>query len=128
MRIVCLLFGLVSLFAPAALAAPEDDLRTLREEAMARPGVLVTEYPDFTMVEDRAHLTIFYFTKPSHYAHPAAVQRAVVQENGAFSMNYTVWPHETPQSAPASFQRWMAEFAELDRRMREAIQRDLAPR
>jgi hypothetical protein len=124
MRFVVLLLGLVWL-APAALAAPEDDLQALRAEAIGRPGAIVTEYPDFTIVEDRANLTVLYFTKPGHYAHPASVARMVVEENGAVLVRYAVWPYETPQSAPASFQRWMAEFAELDRQMREAIAREL---
>jgi hypothetical protein len=130
MRLAVLLVALSCFLAPlSARAAPEDDLRALRAETVALPGVIVTEFPDFTMIEDRARLTVYYFTKPGHYAHPASVARSVVRENdGSVVMRYAVWPYESPDNAPASFRRWMDEFFELDRQMRESIERDLAPR
>ena len=76
-------------FASPAWSGPEEDLQGLRAESIAIPGAEVTEYPDFTMVIDPSGLAIHYFTKPSHYAHPAAVYRAIVQEGGAWVVRYS---------------------------------------
>jgi hypothetical protein len=122
MRFVIPVAGLLALFgAGSAWAGPEEDLQVLRAEAIAIPGAIVTEFPDFTMVEDNAAFAVYYFTKLGHYAHPAAVQRLIVEEAGAIVVRYATWPYEGPKGAPGGFIRWMEEFAELDRAMREAI-------
>jgi hypothetical protein len=121
MRFVILVAGLLALFgAGSAWAGPEEDLQALRADAIAIPGAIVTEFPDFTMVDDRTALATYYFTKPGHYAHPAAVRREMVEEGGAYLMRYMTWPNAGPD-APAGLLKWMEEFAELDRAMREAI-------
>lgn len=125
MRFVILIGVLLGLTAPASAQTLEQQLQSMRTQAFAVPGSIVTEYPDFTMVEDRANLSIFYLTKPGHYAHPAAVVRTVVQQpDGAWVVRYTTWPYRSPENAPPAFIRWMEEFAELDRAMQAEIMRD----
>ena len=115
---------MLAISVPALAQTVEAQLQSLRAEALAVAGVLVTELPDLTMIEDRPNLSITYFTKPGHYAHPAAVVRMVVQEGGAWFVRYITWPYDMNASPPASFVRWMAEFAALDRAMQADLLRN----
>ncbi|KQV45275.1 MULTISPECIES: hypothetical protein [unclassified Duganella] len=57
--------------APAAL-----------EALKARGGVTISEGGGWTTVDDKVNGTLWSFTLPGHPAHPAAVRRTVVMENG----------------------------------------------
>jgi hypothetical protein len=129
MRFFVLSAVLLALAAPAAAQnAIEAQMATMRAQAIAVPGVVVTEFPDFTMIEDPANLSIFYFTKPGHYAHPGVVLRVVSQQpDGAWVVRYRTWPYETPEGAPKGFTRWMEEFVALDEAMRADINRNARP-
>lgn len=123
MRFVFLFLGLLVVAAVPAWAGLEEDLEALRAEAIAIPGAVVTEFPDFTMVEDRASLAFHYFTKPTHYAHPAAIRRAVVEEGGIVFIAYGTWP-DGMETASKAFRAWMEEFAVLDEAVVEYFQQD----
>ena len=114
MRFVILFLGLLGFAMPVpAWAGTEEDLQALRADAMAIPGAVATEFPDFSMVEDSASLAFFYFTNPTHYAYPAAIRRAVVEQDGTVGVGYSMWPYDQlgtalhrSESGWRSLRRW----------------------
>jgi len=65
-------------------------------------------------------LTLWYFTKPNHPAHPGVIKRIIVQENGVWN-GYEYGYSFAPNEAQPAFKNWLAQIADLDRQMREAI-------
>lgn len=121
MRLLILILGFLALAIPSPASADlEEDLQAIRAEAMAIPGAVVTEFPDFTMVVEQSGLTMHYFTKLSHYAHPSAIRREAVESNGTWFIVYATWPYEM-ETSPESFKRWMDEFAVLDQALFEFL-------
>jgi hypothetical protein len=80
-------------------------------------------YADFILVPCLAELTLWYFTKPNHPAHPGVIKRTVVQENGGAWIAREHGYSFAPDEAQPAFKHWLAEIADLDRQMREDIER-----
>jgi len=93
---------------------------SLWTEATSQPGAKVAEFPDFIMVVSSDGLTYYYFTKPSHVAHPGVIKRYAVQENGSWAMREDGWSFGDDGAQPA-FQHWLDQFKELDRQMAEQL-------
>lgn len=105
--------------------APADDhpmYESLRREATQKLDSVVVEYPDFTLVK-YDDLTLYYFTKPNHPAHPGVIKRTITQaDDGAWHANEQGWSFASDEAQPA-FKAWLAQIVELDRQMKEAIDR-----
>jgi hypothetical protein len=67
-------------------------------------------------------LTLWYFTKPNHPAHPGVIRRTGIQKNGAWVMREHGYSFASDEAQPA-FKRWLAEIADLDRQMKEYYER-----
>jgi hypothetical protein len=94
--------------------------RTVAEALAAvpgKPGAQVTVTPNgWTVVSfDAPEYAIWSFTPAGHYAHPAAVRRAVVVENGMVRVSTAA----LCQAAKEPCDRLMAEFAKLNEGMRQ---------
>ena len=103
-----------------AKAAQQPSYENLWAEATKQPDAKIVEYPDFTMVVRADGLTYYYFTKPSHFAHPGVIKRYAVQDNCNWVMREDGWSFGDDSSQPA-FQRWLDQFKELDRKMAEQM-------
>ena len=101
-------------------AQQHPSYESLWAEATKQPDAKIAEFPDFTMVVSADGLTYYYFTKPSHFAHPGVIKRYVVEENGQVFVREHGWSFGDDSSQPA-FQRWLDQFKELDRKMAEQM-------
>jgi hypothetical protein len=106
--------------AEPAGAAGAIGYKTVAEALAAvpgKPGAQVTVMPNgWTVVSfDAPEYAVWSFTPAGHYAHPAAVRRTLVKENGGISVRTAA----LCQAAKAPCDRLMAEFAQLNERMRQ---------
>ena len=116
---------LLAMLPPVFMASPGEaqqhpTYESLWAEATKQPDAKIAEFPDLTMVVSADGLTYYYFTKPSHFAHPGVIKRYAVQENGNWVMREDGWSFGDDSSQPA-FQRWLDQFKELDRQMAEQM-------
>jgi len=76
-------------------------------EATHRPGIVVKEYPETTVVTDADDFAVYFFTKPNNPAHPGVIIRKLVNEkDGAYFE--TEGHSDGPDSAQPAFKAWMA--------------------
>lgn len=124
MRLLALIFAFVALASAAAGQDHHPELERLRAAALQIPGAEVQEHPGFTMVIVKSTgSTIHYFSKPGHFAHPGMAVRAMERgADGAWYIRTNGTSFGPPERQP-DFERWMAQFRELDRRVREDIYR-----
>ena len=101
-------------------AEQHPSYESLWAEATRQPDAEIVQFPDFTMVVSKAGMSFYYFTKPSHSAHPGVIKRYVVEENGAVVVREEGWSFGDDSAQPA-FQRWLDQFKELDRQAAEEI-------
>lgn len=85
----------------------------------AREDVKLSVEGGWTIADDKANRTLWSFTQPGHPAHPAAVRRTVVLENGQPSIRMT----SLCQASRLACDNMLEEF----RRMNAALQQSLAP-
>ncbi len=90
------------------------------EALRAKPGVNMSVQSGWTVIEDRATLTVWTFTPADHRAHPAAIQRKIVQEGG----NIYVKMNVLCEAAKPDCDALVADFGKLNERVRD----DLAPK
>jgi hypothetical protein len=87
----------------------------------AKPGVRVTVRDGWTIMEDRASMTVWSFTPPGHPAHPSVARREVRQaKDGRVSIQHSV----RCEAAKAACDKLNAEFRELNDRIRRQLERD----
>lgn len=89
----------------------------LWDEVTAKPGAEVeilrgSPILQVVLTDER---TIYYFTKPSHPAHPGVVKRAVVERGGADIVATEGWAAGSQEA----FQRWLEAFATQDQALRQ---------
>lgn len=89
------------------------------EALKARADVAISADGSWTTADDKANRTLWSFTLPGHPAHPAAVRRTVVTENGQASIRMT----SLCQAKKDACDGMLEEF----RRMNTALQQSLAP-
>lgn len=111
-------------FLLLAAAAATDSIAYPSAEAAqaalkARGDITFSVEGEWTIADDKASHTLWSFTQPGHPAHPAAVRRTVVIENGqpAIRMNALC------QAGQAACDEMLEKF----RRMNMALQQSLAP-
>ena len=89
-------------------------------ETEGKPGAVILNHARETRIVVPQESAIYFFTKQSHPAHPAAVRRAIV------SYGNTSYVHTSGYYAGErhAFLAWLQAFAEQDRK----LQRDLKHR
>ena len=82
-----------------------------------------TEYSDFFLVMCDPEMTMWYFTKPNHPAHPGVIKRSLVHmPDGAWGVNEVGHSFASDAAQPA-FKAWLAQIEDLDRQAREQLRR-----
>jgi hypothetical protein len=138
-RLSSLALSALLLSGGAVVASAADDKRpaldcklgfdAIREAAYARPGTEKSEKPDWDMVKvksagagDKAWwLALFVFTQKQHYAYLTVTLKSIWKEpDGKVLSERTACGY----GDKALFDKVMAEFAELDRQMNEAIAKE----
>jgi hypothetical protein len=72
------------MLATTVCAEDSPTFQRLWQSASQNPDCKPAEYPDFFPVTCEKQLTLWYFTKPNHPAHPAVIKRVIYEENDAF--------------------------------------------
>lgn len=85
----------------------------------ARGDVTLSVEGGWTIADDKANHTLWSFTQPGHPAHPAAVRRTVVIENGQPSIRMNALCTAKQEDCDAMLEGF--------RRMNTALQQSLAP-
>jgi len=85
----------------------------------ARGDVVLSTEGGWTIADDKANRTLWSFTQPGHPAHPAAVRRMVVLENGQASIRMNALCQARQQACD--------DMLEEFRRMNQALEQSLAP-
>jgi len=84
----------------------------------ARGDVTLSVEGGWTIADDKANRTLWSFTHPGHPAHPAAVRRTVVVENGQASIKMSALCQARQQACD--------DMLEEFRRMNQALEQSLA--
>ncbi len=110
-------FLILSAVATGSIDYPsaEAALASLR----ARGDVALSVQGGWTIADDKANHTLWSFTQPGHPAHPAAVRRTVVIENGQPSIRMNA----LCRAGQEACDNMLEEF----RRMNAALQQSLTP-
>jgi hypothetical protein len=99
------------------MASPGQLLDTLRNE----PGIQLIHEDDLYMAfAEKSHSIVWTFTRPGHPAHPAVVCRRPVEQGAAVAIEMRV-VCGGPKDA---CDRLVADFEELNKRMREDFERN----
>lgn len=85
----------------------------------AKPGVELSGQDGWTFIKDGN--VNWSFTPANHYAHPAVGRRELKEQQGSFFVETRI----LCQAQKTACDRLRDDYALLDKRMNEAIQRDL---
>jgi hypothetical protein len=96
---------------------------SLWHQALAGADCVQSDHGDFTLVWCESSLTYWYFTKPNHPAHPGVIRRILAQEPDGSWVAHEEGSSFGPDSTQPAFKAWLAQIADLDRQMREQIER-----
>jgi hypothetical protein len=88
-----------------------------------KSGVNIVNQGGWTVIDDPSEQTIWSFTPPGHPAYPAAVRRQIVKGDSGFSLKMSI----LCQAAKQPCDKLVADFQELNNKMRENINRSHAP-
>jgi hypothetical protein len=108
----------VGLSATQSQAQDKPTYQSLWAEVTQKSDCKPAEYPDFTLVTCAKELTLWYFTKPNHPAHPGVIKRTIVQGSGGLDVREQGYSFASDAAQPA-FKNWLAQIADLDRKMKE---------
>ena len=73
----------------------------------------------WTVIEDRANLSMWAFTPAGHPAHPAAIRRVLTEKDGAWFVEMSALCEATKSACD----KVVAEFHELNNQMRADLER-----
>jgi hypothetical protein len=85
------------------------------------PNAEVREQDGWTIIQTREgekSMSIWSFSPPSHPAYPAVVKRTIYEEDGSVMMK----TNALCQASKSECDKLMAQFAEMERQMRERMQ------
>ena len=85
----------------------------------ARSDVRIENQGGWIIVTDRKDSTLWSFTPPGHAAHPAAVKRAILQQDGAIYVQMRI----LCQADKAPCDKLVADFEALNEQMKAEIQK-----
>jgi len=123
----------VALTAAAAAAQPADKSKTsgighpsvaaALEAMRTKSGVRVSTQSGWTVIDDKATMSVWSFTPAGHPAHPTAVHRMVVKEGDNIAIQMQVLCEATKPACD----KLVAEFQEMNNKMRESLSGKRAP-
>ena len=89
------------------------------EALQKRADVRISRQGEWTIIEDRASLTLWSFTPERHPAHPAVVRRKIVEERGKLYVQMNV----LCEAAKAACDNLVADFNKLNQQMADDLNR-----
>jgi hypothetical protein len=113
----------VAVLIAGSAFSQEGSYADLWKAATAAGGHAVTDFPDFIMVRSPDGLTLNYFTKEGHFAHPGVITRTISERDDAWYSTVNGRSFGSDAAQPA-FKRWLQQFVELDRQMKEVPERE----
>jgi hypothetical protein len=116
-------FALAAVFcAASAWGQTHPSYESLWHSATQKTNCVPASYSDFTLVTCKDDLILWYFTKPNHPAHPGVIKR-IFEEKKEGWVAREEGHSFAPDSAQPAFKAWLAQIADLDRRMKEDVER-----
>jgi hypothetical protein len=120
---VTLCMGLWASIVPV-IAQDHPTYQSLWAEATSDQDCKASDYPDFTLVTCNKKMTLWYFTKPNHPAHPGVIKRSIEQGADGSGVAHEDGYSFGPDSVQPAFKMWLAQIADLDRQAREKIENE----
>ena len=112
-----------SVQAASPASAQHPTYQSLFDQVARDTNCKRSEFSDFVLFYCEATLTYWYFTKPNHPAHPGVIKRSLVQQpDGSWVANEN-GSSLGPDSTQPAFKAWLAQVSDLDRQMREEIEK-----
>ena len=109
---------LLGILPAAAHAGPT--YQSLWNDATKQPDCVQSSFSDYILVTCQKDMTLWYFTKPNHPAHPGVVRRIIVQEKGVVTVQEVGTSFASTAAQPA-FKAWLAKIRELDRQTKDYL-------
>src|SRR5712691_4600577 len=83
----------VAILASVGMSHAQDrpTYDSLWRSVTQNPACPPTNFPDFILVQCKGELTIWYFTRPNHPAHPGVIKREATMNDGAWYMGEQGW-------------------------------------
>jgi hypothetical protein len=124
MRAILALTLAISLLSVVARAETSSDLgystvASALTGLQKKDGVRVSRQGGWTVIDDRAALTLWSFTPEGHPAHPAVIQRTIVEDQG----NLFVQMHVLCEATKPACDNLVADFGKLNQQMTEDLRR-----
>ena len=108
------------LFPTGAIARPH--FSDMLDPIVHDPGCKLNDQPDFSLFTCGGGLTLWYFTKPNHPAHPGIIKRVVVRGAAGWSVHEEATSF-APDDRQAPFLAWLEQIKRLDAQMEASINR-----
>jgi hypothetical protein len=104
---------------PSSTGVGYPTVKAALDAMRAKSGANVSTQAGWTVIEDRAALTVWSFTPAGHPAHPAAVRRTITQEGDKIFVKMSALC-EAPKPACDVL---VSEFQDLAKKMQDSLQR-----
>lgn len=99
----------IILFAGPTIADDHPSYQSYWDQVAASPGCKPADYADFTLVKCDGDVTLWYFTKANHPAHPSVIKRVVTRApDGSWSTHSE--GHWFAGSTEQAFHAWFAQI------------------
>jgi hypothetical protein len=107
----------------AALSQERPSYQDRWAEATRDRACTTSQHPDFVLVDCPQQLTLWYFTKANHPAHPGVIKRQLSQEpDGSVVSRLSGSSYGSDQDQP-KFKAWLAQIQQLDVQLRQDFER-----
>lgn len=121
-RIACFALVVAANIWTGPIAAQEHPTyQTLWDEASQSAGCRASELADLVLVTCDRGLTLWYFTKANHAAHPGVIKRMITQRADRSWVSQLQGSSFASEAAQPAFKAWLAQIEDLDRQMMESI-------
>ena len=127
MTLRCVFLFLISATSILDSLAAESESSSIRYESVEAalnslkrdPNSSVTIHDDWTIIEnsENGSMALWSFTPPSHPAHPAAIKRATIEEDGAVYIQMTALCEATKNECD----KLIEQFSALNDQIRESM-------
>ena len=124
---ICIAASLaILLSAESASAQDHPTYQSLWDAAAHDANCVQSDYDNFVLFSCDKEMTFWYFTKPNHPAHPGVIKRAIIQQPDGSWVGQENGSSFASDAAQPAFKAWLAQIADLDRQLREAIEKQHA--
>jgi hypothetical protein len=122
--VATILFGLG--LSTVALAEDHPTYESLWNSVSSSPDCKSQDDVDLTIFTCEKAMSLWYFTKLGHPAHPGVVKRSVVEDAKNVSIDEQGWSF-APDAAQPAFKTFLAQIRALDAQMKQVTANKEAP-